>query len=366
MATTSAGVITSLKTRNLVRSDTHINNEHGIVGSSKQIKELRRNIAVAANCDMPVLIVGEPGTGKELVANAIHKSTARRGKYEMSVVNCPAIPEELVESELFGHIRGAFTGGGQERKGLLPSGDQSTIFLDEISEFSFKIQAKILRFLQEMSITPVGSDKAKIVSARIISATNKDLESYIADGKFREDLYDRVNGYRINTTPLSQRPADIIELVWHFTDSPDPTKRVSEIEPELINMLHRQKFLGNVRELEKSLKRAIAEAASDSESRNAYSEIILRLNHIAGFKFRENSYTGSDSGPRASASEHNIPEVAETANVNLNGFDVFERMEIQLIAKTLKEANYKPIEAAKILGIKIKSLRYRLKKYGIK
>ena len=188
----------------------------GMLGTSPQMQEVFSSIRKVATTEVPVLIVGESGTGKELVAKAIHRNSSRR-KCPFVVINCSAIPETLLESELFGHEKGAFTGAHIQRKGRFEMAQGGTLFLDEIGELSLPLQVKLLRFLQEQKIERVGGREAIVVDARVLAATNKDLNQAIKEGKFREDLYYRLGVVTISLPPLREREGDILLLATHAT-----------------------------------------------------------------------------------------------------------------------------------------------------
>jgi transcriptional regulator with GAF, ATPase, and Fis domain len=235
-----------------------------MIGRSKAMEELRSAIRRTALTDMTVLIQGETGTGKELVARAIHGESARAGR-PMIAMNCASLPESLVETELFGHERGAFTGADASRKGKFEQADGGTLFLDEVGETSLAVQAKLLRVLQEGEIDKVGGQKPFRVDFRLIAATNRDLLEMVADGKFREDLYYRLNVDIIRTTPLRERPEDIGELAQHFFEHYAPLARraVEGIAPVVLDLLRNYPWKGNVRELQNVIQRAVLAGQSD-------------------------------------------------------------------------------------------------------
>jgi two-component system, NtrC family, response regulator AtoC len=235
-----------------------------LVGQSHQMVEIYKLIARVANLDTTVLIQGETGTGKELVARAIHDASAR-GARPFVVVDCASLPEALFESELFGHERGAFTGAVAARRGLLETSSGGTCFLDEIGELTAPLQAKLLRALQERAIRRVGGNDPIPVNVRIVVATNRDLRKLVADGKFRDDLYYRLNVVTLTLPPLRERPADIPILVQHFLEkfaqsAKGPVKRLA---PEAQALLASYHWPGNVRELEHVVERAVALCSSD-------------------------------------------------------------------------------------------------------
>ena len=236
-----------------------------IIGSSKKMDEMYRLIDGMKNANSTVLILGESGTGKELVARAIHEKSPRRGK-PFVAVNCAAIPKDLVESELFGHTKGAFTGAVSARAGLFESADGGTLLLDEVGDLPLSAQVKLLRVLQEGEIKRVGSDETKRVDVRVLAATNVDLESKIASGQFRSDLYYRLNVIGISLPALRERDEDIPLLAHHFLQkfARRTGKAVTRIAPDAMLALERHSWPGNVRELEHAIERAVVLAQGES------------------------------------------------------------------------------------------------------
>jgi len=230
--------------------------QYTMVGESYPMVSLREQVALAAPTNGRVLILGENGTGKELVARAIHQ-LSRRSTFPFVEVNCAAIPEELIESELFGHVRGAFTGAVADRRGKLEAAHGGTIFLDEIGDMSLKTQAKVLRVLQEQVMEPVGGSNRIRVNARVLAATNKDLPTEIRAGRFRDDLYFRLNVVPIFVPPLRERKEDVPLLANHFMAmlAREYGRRTKTFEPEAIAMLERYPWPGNVRELRNVVER---------------------------------------------------------------------------------------------------------------
>src|SRR5713101_7998296 len=223
----------------------------GIIGSTESMRRVHHLITKAAACTPPVLIQGESGTGKELVARAIHQKSGRQTQRFFSE-NCSAISESLLESELFGHVRGAFTGADRDRKGILELAHGGTLFLDEIGDMSVRMQSKLLRALQEREVRPVGGKETIRVNVRIISATNRSLSTLIKEGHFREDLFYRVNVIAINLPPLRERREDIPALVDHFLDriATETGLPRKEFSPGGIELLATYEWPGNIRELE--------------------------------------------------------------------------------------------------------------------
>src|SRR5437016_4354160 len=238
---------------------------HTMVGESYAIQQLREQVAMAAPTNGRVLIYGENGTGKELVARTIHVLSRRRAAAFVEV-NCAAIPEELIESELFGHVRGAFTGAVADRRGKFEVADGGTLFLDEIADMSLKTQAKVLRVLQEQTMEPVGGTTRIKVDARVLAATNKDLTAEIRAGRFREDLYFRLNVIPIFVPPLRERPEDVPLLADHFLAefAREYGRRVKGFEPGARVTLQQYPWPGNVRELRNVIERLMIMAPGDA------------------------------------------------------------------------------------------------------
>jgi len=233
-----------------------------IIGSGSWIKELYDRIAMVAATDVTIAIFGESGTGKELVARTIHNSSPRHDA-PFVVVNCAAIPETLLEDELFGHVRGAFTDATRDREGLLAAAHTGTLFLDEIGELPLPLQAKLLRVLQSQEFRRIGDDQDRRVDVRIITATNRDLDQLVARGSFRQDLYYRINVFPMHMPPLRERPEDIALLVHHFVQKYRQRlgKHVDGVSPGALGRLAAYEFPGNVRELENKIHQAMVVAA---------------------------------------------------------------------------------------------------------
>ncbi len=250
----------------------------GIIGSTEGMRRVHHLISKAATCSLPVLIQGESGTGKELVARAIHQKSGRQARRFFSE-NCSALSESLLESELFGHVRGAFTGADRDRKGILELAHGGTLLLDEIGDMSIRMQSKLLRALQEREVRPVGGKETIRVDVRIISATNRSLRGLIKEGAFREDLFYRINVITIDLPPLRERKEDIPHLVAHFLDriAADSGFPRREFSAGALELLAGYDWPGNIRELENVVQRAVA--LSESERINA-EELPDRIRHV--------------------------------------------------------------------------------------
>ncbi len=274
----------ALEKRRLERENTALRSQvetrysfQSIIGNSPEIRETFRVMRHAASSESNVLVTGESGTGKELVARAIHSNSVRvRRKFV--TVNCGAIPDGLIESELFGHVKGSFTGAIADKKGLVEEADRGTLFLDEIGELSAPLQVKLLRILQEGEFTRIGDTQTRKVNVRVIAATNKDLKKAIADKTFREDLYYRLNVIPIELPPLRKRQEDIPLLVSHFIEKHKgkaAEKKISGIGKDAMQALLSYHFPGNVRELENSIEYAIAFTAGPSLNKDDLPKYIL-------------------------------------------------------------------------------------------
>jgi transcriptional regulator with AAA-type ATPase domain len=255
-----------------------LNRPHGIVGQTEAMRAVHHLTHKAAACSLPVLIQGESGTGKELVARAIHERSDRNQRRFFSE-NCSALSESLLESELFGHVRGAFTGADRDRKGIFELADGGTLFLDEIGDMSLRMQSKLLRALQEREVRPVGGKETIRVDVRIISATNRSLRALIKEGHFREDLFYRVNVITISLPPLRDRKDDIPGLVGHFLEriASETGLPIKEFTPGALELLATYEWPGNIRELENVVQRAVA--LSDGE-RIESEDLPERIRHL--------------------------------------------------------------------------------------
>ena len=249
------GWVNSQAQREIVGDD-EIPSQFGIVGKSPAIREVFALLAKLSSSDIPVLVLGESGTGKELIANALHKYSPRRKK-KLIAVNCAAIPANLLEAEIFGHTKGSFTGAHKDRNGYAEAADGGILFLDEIGEIAYDLQAKLLRFLQNGEVRAVGSNVTKKVDVRVIAATNRDLLRQVKEGKFREDLYYRLAVFTLSLPPLRERVGDVKHLVDFFLNQQQrgsmPSAKVSK---EALDKLSEGEWRGNIRQLQHELLRA--------------------------------------------------------------------------------------------------------------
>jgi len=312
-----------------------------MVGESLAIRQLREQVAMAAPTNGRVLIYGENGTGKELVARTIHELSRRRSSAFVEV-NCAAIPEDLIESELFGHVRGAFTGAVADRRGRFELADGGTIFLDEIGDMSLKTQAKVLRVLQEQTMEPVGGTASVRVDARVLAATNKDLQTEIRGGRFREDLYFRLNVIPIFVPALRDRQEDIPLLADHFMVglAREYGRRVKKFEPSAVSVLQRYSWPGNVRELRNVIERLMIMVVGDSIA-------------VGDLSFLEHNIAAR---PDAEAP-------APSGRVTL--YEARDRFERDLILRTLAEQQGNMSRTADVLGVERSNLYRKMKAFGI-
>jgi two-component system response regulator PilR (NtrC family) len=316
----------------------------GLIGSSPSMLELYAWINRVKDAKTNVLVLGESGTGKELVARAIHYNGNRKDR-PFVAINCAAIPETLLESELFGHKRGAFTGAIADRIGLLESAQRGTLFLDEIGELPFSLQVKLLRVLQERTVRRVGGTEDIEIDVRIIAASNRNLEKEVQEGRFRDDLYYRLNVIQVQIPPLRERREDIPMLAQYFLEkyAKESSKPVQKFSKEAMSLLLSYGYPGNVRELENVVERAVAlESASTILSES------LRGLHRTGLGV-------------ASPTSGGMP-------LPLDGLDLetaVGEFEKGLLVQALKHAEGSKKKASELLQVSFRSLRYRLAKYGL-
>jgi len=311
-----------------------------LLGSSRVMEQLREMIERVARSQAPVHIYGESGTGKELVAQLIHNAGARRDA-PFVPVNCGAIPTELMESELFGHRRGSFTGAVSDKQGLIQSAEGGTLFLDEIADLPLHMQVKLLRVIQEKSVRPVGESREMPIDVRILSATHKNLSAQVAEGKFREDLFYRVNVIEIRVPPVRERLEDIDVLVDSIIDrlGRQIGNRALRLTESALKALREYSFPGNVRELENVLERAATLCVGGVIEA---SDLQLR--------------------PKMTATDMAI---ANSVSPGERLGDALEDIERDAIVRALEQTRYNKTKAAQLLGMTFRSLRYRIKKLGI-
>ncbi len=307
--------------------------EH-IVGASEAMQDVFALVRKVADTEAAILITGESGTGKELVARAIHEQSSRRDS-QFIAINCSAIPVNLLESELFGHAKGAFTGAIKDQSGKFQQADGGTIFLDEVCELPLEMQPKLLRVLQEKEITPVGAARVQKIDVRVIAATNQDVEAAVSSGRFREDLYYRLSVIPIHLPPLRQRPADVSLLVRHFAAKAGSSQVV--FAKEALAMLSGYPWPGNVRELENTITRTLILRHGDAIRVEDLPEKILN--------WRSHERT---------AIVHLPPE----------GYSL-EQLEREIVVEALERNNWNKSAAAAFLKIPRHVLLYRLEKYDI-
>ena len=331
----------------------------GMIGRSPRMQAIDQLVRRVAPTGSTVLVTGESGTGKELVARALHSLSPRRGK-PLVVVNCAAIPENLLESELFGHVRGAFTGAVAERRGLLRSADGGTVFLDEIGELPGTLQAKLLRVLQERSFTPVGSTQQVFVDVRIVAATNRDLEAAVAAGKFRDDLYYRLNVIRVGIPPLRERPEDLPVLIDHFLRhfAAELKKPTPTLSPAAERRLLEHPYPGNIRELETVIEHAVALVVGDTID---VSDLPYSVGEAPAV-YASKPVEAPVSAPSVAAEPPSDVEAMQAKGSNLDL--ELETVERRYINQALRLAGGVRKRAAELLGINYRSLRHRLAKYG--
>ena len=310
-----------------------------IIGQSEEMERVKKMICKVAGSSSTVMIRGDSGVGKERVARAIHKASPRADAV-FQAVNCAAINENLIESELFGHEKGSFTGAHTQKKGQFETADQGTLFLDEIGDLNISMQAKILRALQEREVMRVGGTKPIKVDVRVIAATNRDLEAMVKDGRFREDLYYRLNIIPIVIPPLRNRRDDIPALVDFFIakHTAGAHRQIRGLTPGARNLIMSYSWPGNVRQLESAIERAI---------------LLCEGNEI---EVEDLPVEIRQEGTSASAFNFKLPPEGIS----------FDEVDRSLIPQAMEQTNWNITRAAKLLGLSFRTLQYRLEKFGIK
>jgi DNA-binding NtrC family response regulator len=345
----------AIEKKNLMLENTYLRQElqekygfHNIVGKSKKMQEVYRIIAKVAVTDSTVLIYGQSGTGKELIARAIHFNSPRREK-QFVPVDCAVLSENLLESELFGHVRGSFTGAVTTKPGLFEVADGGTVFLDEVGNISLAIQAKLLRVLQEREFTPVGGTKAKKVDIRLIAATNKDLEKMIKDEVFREDLYYRLNIVPICLPTLKERQEDIALLAVHFLKkySEEMGKTVKGFMPDAMEKMMKYPWPGNIRELENVIERTVV--MIDDE--------MVRADHLI-----------LPGQPEKEVSENQIPMTSEELKEIKKQMreKAVEEVERAFVLSALERHQWNVTRAAEEVGMLRPNFQALMRKYNLR
>lgn len=315
----------------------------GLLGKSRPFLDLLRAIEAAATCDVRVLLEGQSGTGKELIAKAIHK-VGSRNQQKFIAIDCGSIPVHLMESELFGHVRGAFTGATADRKGLFEEANNGTLFIDEVTNLPLELQAKLLRVLQEGEIRALGSNRSRKVNVRIISAFSSSLKELVNAGRFREDLYYRLNVYPIHVPSLNSRQDDIPLLASHFLGifSDRQKKSIFSFDPAMLEFMQNRSWAGNIRELENFIERMVTLSASDQE------------------------VIGSDMLPKEYEAEYRDLKYKRTPGSDEKSLkETLRNAEETAIRKALEENDWNQSRAARTLNISERMIRYRMLKLGI-
>ncbi len=311
---------------------------HQLLGDSQLMRDIRSKIDKLARSQAPVYISGESGSGKELVARLIHQQSPK-SDHPFVAVNCGAIPQELMESEFFGHKKGSFTGAVSDKEGLFQAADNGTLFLDEVADLPLSLQVKLLRAIQEKKIRPIGEQKEININVRVLSATHKDLEEMVHEGSFRQDLYYRLNVIELNLPPLRARTSDIPELTEFLLDKLSTTNQHDKpsISAGAVKALQNYQFPGNVRELENILERALA----------LFDGHQVELDDLNLPMIRQ------------------VPEAAEYNPSTQSLEDYLEEIEKKALTAALEQNRWNKTAAAKQLGLTFRSFRYRLSKLGL-
>ncbi len=344
--------------RNVLRQALEAQGFAGIIGRSAPMLEVFRLIETVCRTNSTILINGESGTGKELVARAIHSQSLRR-EHPFVAVNCGALPETLLESELFGHVRGAFTGADANKKGLIEAADKGTVFLDEIGDMSPPMQVKLLRVLQERKYRRVGGTDEVPANIRVIAATNRDLPQAVSDGKFREDLFYRLNVIPIPLPALRERPDDVVLIAMHFLSkhTREMGKRLPGFTEEALVLLRAYPWPGNVRELENAVERSVALERADLVQAATLPEPLRAGRPVTPLRAPS---SGSAAVPVVAPVEPELPEGG--FNLEQHLLDI-ERAHLE---QALRKAGGVQVRAAELLGITFRQFRYLAKKHHIR
>ncbi len=325
--------------------------DQGMIGSAPVIQTLRQQISRLARSQAPVHIHGESGSGKEVVARLIHNN-GPRATGAFVAVNCGAIPPELMESELFGHVKGSFTGASQDKEGLFQAASGGTLFLDEVADLPLAMQVKLLRAIQEKTVRPVGTSEEQHTDIRLLSATHKDLANEVEIGNFRQDLYYRINVIDVRVPSLRERLEDVPALTKNILTRIGTEHGTAEarLENSAVNALNNYTFPGNVRELENILERALALSEGDS--------ITAHDLQFSSATIRDSASSQDENSERS-----NKAHESHDAYGDLEGY--LEDIEREMINRALEQCRWNKTETAKMLGISFRSLRYRQKKLGL-
>lgn len=313
-----------------------------VAGESEQIKNILSLALKVAPTNMSVIIEGETGTGKEYIARFIHENSARKNK-PFVAIDCGAIPKELANSELFGHVKGSFTGALYDKEGVFQKADGGTLFLDEIGNLTYEIQLKLLRTIQERVVSRVGDSKSQNIDIRVLTASNEDLQTSVRENKFREDLYHRLNEFKLNLPPLRNRPIDILQFVQHFIkmSNIELNKEVKGLRPEVEKIFLNYPWYGNLRELKNIVKRSVLMSDGQWIEKNSLPHEVI----YPEFQLEDT--------PKAEEKPHSLLKNASSD------------IERQLIVKTIQEVGFNKSKAAKVLKIDRKTLYNKMKLYNI-
>jgi len=332
----------------------------GVIGQSDAMREIYRLTSKAAKSDASVLLLGETGTGKELIATALHQFSSRQAG-PLVKVNCGALPENLLESELFGHVRGSFTDASRDRTGRFESAHKGTIFLDEINSTSSFLQVKLLRVLQEREFERVGDSRSIRVDVRVIAASNCVLQKEVDEGRFRADLFWRLNVIPINIPPLRWRRDDIRPLAIHFLQIYNRTSRnnLTRIDDQAMTAMEEYNWPGNVRELQNYIERAVVMAESDTLTLDLLPAVIAGNREETAMTFR-----GADNGSLIEEFVHNGIKSASGSDQDLHS-KIVDPVEKELLLQVMRSCKNVRIQAAKRLGMNRNTLAKKLEFFGI-
>lgn len=330
-------------------------NSSYVVGSSQDAEKLEKHIQLVAPTDLSVLVLGETGTGKELISKRIHQLSARRGG-PFIAIDCGALPKDLAGSELFGHVKGAFTGALDHKTGHFEMANGGTIFLDEIGNLSYEVQIQLLRAIQERKIRKIGGTKEIDIDVRIIAATNENLLSQSGEGLFREDLYHRLNEFTLHAIPLRHRKADLEYFVHHFIQESNQRlhKSIKSPAPEVWETFYSYDWPGNLRELRNMINRAVLLSAGDRIERDALPTELMESQYFEKKMTAENSDTVSPLP---------LPTTRSLSTGDYKSY--FQEQEKELILRVLQETRYNKSKTAKILKMDRKTLYSKMEKYGL-